>query len=498
MSLTVRALNRALLERQLLLRRQTIGIARGDRAPGRHAGPGAAGALHRALEPPPGLRPRRALAHDRGQGGRARDVDATDRAPRHRRRLPRAPAGDAGHGRARLREQPVRTADPGRRSRRAAGGRPHARGGTATDDRRPAQGRSGRAGRTPTPRSLAYAVRYHLPLVPAAAARAVADPQGRRACPPSPRSSTGSAARSPARRAQDDDHPPLPRRVRPGDGADIAAWSGLTKVREAVEPLDDLRTLRDRRRPGAARHPGRPVPRHRDTRPAALPPAVRQRRARPQGPHAHRHRPRPPDPRARQADGLLIDGFLRGTWKLDDDPITVDVWDPLTDEEQRQVDEEAEQLSDVLARPSRASSRTSRTNSALVSESNASRLPPISTSVGAERLAERAREHVAEREQRERAHPVVRAHARQQRAAGRAAASAVSHQIPNSASPMPAGRSTASTATPSGARARTTHDRHGPGSVEQHARPHRVPRPPAEADHRAGDRARARSPRPAP
>ncbi len=48
---------------------------------------------------------------------------------------------------------------------------------------------------------------------------------------------------------------------------------------------------------------------------------------------------------------LLVDGFLRGTWKLDDDRITVDVWDPLTDEEQRQVDEEAERLRTFLPAP---------------------------------------------------------------------------------------------------------------------------------------------------
>ena len=48
---------------------------------------------------------------------------------------------------------------------------------------------------------------------------------------------------------------------------------------------------------------------------------------------------------------LLVDGFLRGTWKRDDDRITVDVWDPLTDEEQRQVDEEAERLTTFLPAP---------------------------------------------------------------------------------------------------------------------------------------------------
>ena len=48
---------------------------------------------------------------------------------------------------------------------------------------------------------------------------------------------------------------------------------------------------------------------------------------------------------------LLVDGFLRGTWKLDGDRIAVDAWDRLTADEQRQVDEEAERLRVFMLAP---------------------------------------------------------------------------------------------------------------------------------------------------
>ena len=136
----------------------------------------------------------------------------------------------------------------------------------------------------------------------------------------------------------------------PATVQDIAAWSGLTKVREAVESLADLRTLEtdDGRelldiQDGPFPDPETPAP------PRFLPPFDNVVLA-------HKDRTRIATDRDRLIRALdkpmlLIDGFLRGTWKRDDDRITVDVWDPLTDEEQRQVDEEAERLTTFLPAP---------------------------------------------------------------------------------------------------------------------------------------------------
>jgi hypothetical protein len=48
---------------------------------------------------------------------------------------------------------------------------------------------------------------------------------------------------------------------------------------------------------------------------------------------------------------LLVDGFLRGTWRLDDDRLVIDTWEPLTDEQRRQVDEEGERLREFMLAP---------------------------------------------------------------------------------------------------------------------------------------------------
>ena len=136
----------------------------------------------------------------------------------------------------------------------------------------------------------------------------------------------------------------------PATVQDIAAWSGLTKVRDAVEQIEDLRTLEtdDGRElldipDGALPEPEAPAP------PRFLPPFDNVVLG-------HKDRTRIATDRDRlvrvlDKPMLLVDGFLRGTWKLDDDRITVDVWDPLTDEEQRQVEEEAERLRTFLLAP---------------------------------------------------------------------------------------------------------------------------------------------------
>ena len=83
---------------------------------------------------------------------------------------------------------------------------------------------------------MGYAVRMTLPLVqvpvgreaawafPAQARFALADEWlGRKALPRRCRAAGGAA------------RPPLPRRLRPGERADVQAWSGLAALRETIE-----------------------------------------------------------------------------------------------------------------------------------------------------------------------------------------------------------------------------------------------------------------------
>jgi winged helix DNA-binding protein len=55
--------------------------------------------------------------------------------------------------------------------------------------------------------------------------------------------------------------------------------------------------------------------------------------------------------RAMDKPMLLVDGFLRGTWRLDGDRLVIDAWVPLTPEEQRQVDAEGERVRAFMLAP---------------------------------------------------------------------------------------------------------------------------------------------------
>jgi hypothetical protein len=136
----------------------------------------------------------------------------------------------------------------------------------------------------------------------------------------------------------------------PATVQDVAAWSGLTKVREAVAPLEDLRRLEDDQgrelldvQDGPLPDPDTPAP------PRFLPPFDNVVLA-------HKDRTRitaDRDALIRSMDKpmLLVDGFLRGTWRLDDDRLVIDTWEPLTDEQRRQVDEEGERLREFMLAP---------------------------------------------------------------------------------------------------------------------------------------------------
>ena len=97
--------------------------------------------------------------------------------------------------------------------------------------------RSGRAGRTPTPRRSAYAVRYHLPLVQLPPRGLWPTRKG------AARARVTTVEHWLGRPLSGETHPATTIRrylaaFGPATVQDIAAWSGLTKVREAVEPLD--------------------------------------------------------------------------------------------------------------------------------------------------------------------------------------------------------------------------------------------------------------------
>jgi winged helix DNA-binding protein len=132
----------------------------------------------------------------------------------------------------------------------------------------------------------------------------------------------------------------------PATAADISAWSGLAGVRDIVERLrPHLRTLTDERgralvdvEDGLLPDEDLPAP------PRFLPPFDNVLVA-----HKDRSRLIPDEYRSRVVSDLgsgmvLIDGFVRATWKLVDGEIQVDPFEPLADDDEAAVHEEGERL----------------------------------------------------------------------------------------------------------------------------------------------------------
>jgi winged helix DNA-binding protein len=198
------------------------------------------------------------------------------------------------------------------------------------------------------PEALAYAVRYHLPVVQL-------PPRGLWPT----RKGAGRVAVTTVEKwlgrplaPETDPGPTILRYLAafgPATIADIAAWSALTKVHEAVESLE-LRTLEadDGRElldiaDGPLPDPDTPAP------PRFLPPYDNVILG-----HKDRARIAPDRDRlirAMDKPMLLVDGFLRGTWRLDGDRLVIDAWVPLTPEEQRQVDAEGERVRAFMLAP---------------------------------------------------------------------------------------------------------------------------------------------------
>jgi hypothetical protein len=187
------------------------------------------------------------------------------------------------------------------------------------------------------PEALAYAVRYHLPVVQL-------PPRGLWPA----REGAGKVAVTTVEKwvgrplAPDTDPGPTILRYLaafgPATVQDIAAWSGLTKVREAVEQLDLVRLedglldIED----GSLPDPDTPAP------PRFLPPYDNVILA-----HKDRSRIAPDRDRlikVMDKPMLLVDGFLRGTWKLDGDRIVIEPFEALAAAEKQAVEEESERL----------------------------------------------------------------------------------------------------------------------------------------------------------
>ncbi|MFF4659687.1 winged helix DNA-binding domain-containing protein [Streptomyces sp. NPDC001381] len=137
----------------------------------------------------------------------------------------------------------------------------------------------------------------------------------------------------------------------PASVRDMQTWAGLTRLREAFERLrPGLLTFRDEHGtelfdlPDAPRpDPGTPAP------PRFLPEFDNLLLS-----HADRTRVVPPAYRGRAWQGnqahrtLLVDGFLAGVWKLEEDALVVEPFDRLTEERREDVAAEGERMLRVM------------------------------------------------------------------------------------------------------------------------------------------------------
>jgi hypothetical protein len=346
--LTIRALNRALLERQLLLRRQSLGIAN-------------------AIAHLVGMQAQVPLAPYTGLWSRLHDFDPAElsRMTEHK---------EVVRGTLMRRTVHLVTADDFLALRpvmqdmveRGFAGSPFApqiqgvdlpellAAGRTLVEERPrttADLRKDLGPRWPDAdaESLAYAVRYHLPLVQL-------PPRGLWPT----RKGAGRARVTTVEHwlgrplSADTDPATTIRRYLaafgPATVQDVAAWSGLTKVREAVEQLEGLRTLEDDQgrelldiEDGPLPDPDTPAP------PRFLPPYDNVVLG-----HKDRTRIAPDRDRLIRALNdpmLLVDGFLRGTWKLADDRIVIEPFEPLSAQQRAEIDEEAERLRTFMLAP---------------------------------------------------------------------------------------------------------------------------------------------------
>ena len=342
--LTTRALNRALLERQLLLRRQTVGIAEAiEHLVGMQA--------QVPLAPYTGLWTR-LEAFDPHELSRMTEHKEVVRGTLMRRTVHLVTADDF------LALRPVMQ-DMVERGYASSPFAPQIRGvdldallaaGRTLVEEQPrttADLRTALGPRWPDAdaASLAYAVRYHLPLVQL-------PPRG---LWPARKGAARVAVTTPETWLDRPLAPDLDAVILrylaafgPATTADIAAWSGLAGVREIVDRLRPrLRTLEDDRgrelldvEDGRLPDEDLPAP------PRFLPPFDNVLVA-----YKDRSRVIPDEYRDRVVRDLgtpmvLIDGFVRATWKLVDGAVAVEPFAPLSDDEAAAVQEEGERLAE--------------------------------------------------------------------------------------------------------------------------------------------------------
>ena len=140
----------------------------------------------------------------------------------------------------------------------------------------------------------------------------------------------------------------------PATAADVAKWSRVARLRPVVEGLRPrLRTFRDENGRELFDVPDAPLP-DPDT---PAPPRFLPEFDNVLLSHADRTRVIPPDsPRLPLPAGngartgtFLVDGFLRGTWRTEGDDLRVEPFAPLSKRDARAVDDEAERLRAFVA-----------------------------------------------------------------------------------------------------------------------------------------------------
>jgi hypothetical protein len=342
--LTVRALNRALLERQMLLRRQTIGVAD-------------------ALERLVGMQAQVPQAPYVGLWSRLRDFDPHELSrlveERHavRGTLMRATvhlvtARDFAGLRAVLQGVMERHFASSPFARQVAGVDLHelmvaARALVEAEPRGTADLARELGPRWPDAdqQSLGYAARYRLPLVQV-------PPRGLWPVRPGAGRARVTTIERWTGRALPDD-PPVEETIErylaafgPATIQDIAAWSGLTGVRAIVDRMRPrLRTLADDRGRELLDVPDAPLPDADTPAPVRLLPEFDNLLLS----HKDRTRVIPEELWTIVRDSLgrpmfLVDGFVRGTWRIADGRFEHDAFMPLSDAEERAVLAEGDRL----------------------------------------------------------------------------------------------------------------------------------------------------------